>query len=61
MSEIKLGEEILLQEMLGFDTIWTVLFIEGDKLYCSHYNESQESYESIIVHRDLVRKANALK
>ena len=56
MNEIQLGEKVLLKEMLGYDVVWTVTFIEENKLYCTYYNENKESYENIIVHRDLVRK-----
>ena len=55
MNEIKLGDKVLLKDTIEYDTIWTVLFIEGNKLYCTMCEEGTENYRSIVVHNELVR------
>jgi len=57
MDEINLGDEVSLKKTMAYDTVWTVMFIEGDKLYCSFHGDNEgDVYESIFVHKNLVEK-----
>jgi hypothetical protein len=56
MEEIQLGDDVLLKDMLAYDTIWRVTFIEGNKIYCLSYDENRSCHETAIIDRSLLKK-----
>ena len=54
MGTIKLGDNVLLKEMIGFDTVWTVTVLEGSKATCVSYDETH-GYQTITVDVTLLK------
>lgn len=54
MEDFKPGDEVLLKETMVYDTIWTVTFVEGTKIYCVFCDETH-GYVSAIFDSSLLK------
>ncbi|RYE40086.1 MAG: hypothetical protein EOP48_25070 [Sphingobacteriales bacterium] len=62
MNDLQLGSKVMICQDLdfAFDTEWTILDMDGNRLYLSSYDDSF-GYQNIVVNKTLVQPYRTLQ